>query len=138
MINEMTKYISNIFIGILFFVGCSSGSDALLKFDKAETIYDDSARSIVVTTYFTNDGIINLPVWVVKEVMKSSGKEKCLFTVERVFQESEPGYPVLDIKNNNISDSSASYSYSLTGKKFITNKIPSRIYAGLYRKPDAK
>jgi hypothetical protein len=74
----------------------------------------------------------------VKEVIENTGEEKTLFTVERIFQESEPGYPELNSKSNNISNSSASYSYSLADKQFVANKIPSRVYTGPYRKPDSR
>jgi hypothetical protein len=103
--------------------GCTKNR---LKFVESKTLEKTEEGSLVVETY-RNHEVLGLPVWTVK-------KGTTLFTVERVFQESEPGFPELAVSGTNrmIQDANRSYVYSIEQGKFLINKYPASVYIGEY------
>jgi hypothetical protein len=132
---QFTKFML-CFIILVLHAGCSKTPRDRLRFEKAEAVYEDALREIVVTTYYTR-GLIGLPVWVVTETTKEDGRQAVLFTVERVWQESEPGYPGLQINSGQLvlADTLESYRFSISDGTFVLNKFPECVYVGSYRSP---
>jgi hypothetical protein len=104
--------------------GCGKNQ---LTFVESKTLEKTEEGSLVVETYRKTE-VLGLPVWSVKQ-------GKTLFTVERVFQESEPGFPELAVSDTNrtIQDANRSYVYSVEERKLLINKYPASVYIGEYR-----
>jgi hypothetical protein len=105
-----------------------------LKFDSQEVLCRDAAATVTVTTHYKDDWVMGLPVWQVWSTTPAGGEPTPLFTVERAFQESEPGFPLFDNGGGEpiIRDESSSYVYSLRGRAFKGNKFPQSVYEGRY------
>jgi hypothetical protein len=110
--------------------GCSRG----LHLDKSDDLGASSQGTVVVETWFTGVSLEG-PKWKVCLRQKDSTNSVVLFTVESVFQESDPGYPRLVMTNGVeiVQDTAQSYIYSLTSRQFITNVWTNDTYAGDYR-----
>lgn len=104
-----------------------------LKSQSEQTLHEDAAGRISLTTHYT-DEMIGLPVWQVWLRAAGPTGPTCLFTVERVWQESEPGAPVFDNASGDpiIRDASRSYIYSVRQRAFTHNSHTSVVYAGPY------
>ena len=107
-----------------------------LRFVESETVRDDSERLLVITTCAKVDALFGLPVWTVTETSKADGSETALFTVEREFQESAPGYPTIkdDPEEIRLADSAESYVFSVRDRKFHVNKYPESVYVGAFQR----
>ena len=107
--------------------GCSRG----FHLDKSQQLGNSSHGSVFAETWY-EDAPLAGSVWKVCLRPKASTNSEVLFTVQSVFQESEPGYPHLVVTNGIevIEDSTRSYMYSLSSRQFITNAWPAVVYAG--------
>lgn len=103
-----------------------------MKHHKTESIYKDTSREILVKTYFER-GMISTSIWQICELI--NGNEQILFTVESSFQEADPVYPKVEIKEAKIRivDEPDSYLYLLEQNKFEKNNFPSLVYLGKYK-----
>ena len=113
--------------------GCSQNDKPKLKLHSEEVIHSDPANtSYSLKTYYTR-GLIGLPVWQIIENSKD-GSEMVLFTVERIWQETEPGKPILLNTSDEIlfRDRAESYEFSVSTKSFIKNRWTDAVYVGDY------
>src|SRR4051794_2882791 len=110
--------------------GCGRG----FHLYKSDDLGASSQGTVVAETWFTGAPLEG-PKWEICLRRKNSTNSVILFTVESVFQESEPGYPHLVITNGVeiVQDTARSYIYSLTSRQFITNVWTNDTYAGDYR-----
>jgi hypothetical protein len=113
--------------GAALIVGCDSSS----KLRSAETFNASNGGSVVVETWREN-APMEQSVWRICLRPKDSTNLQTLFTVEAVFQASEPGYPRLVETNGSqvLKDTAESYIFSLTSRDFITNRFPGDVYLG--------
>lgn len=113
----------------------NASSKPHLKYQSDQTLHEDAKGRISFTTHYT-EGVIGLPVWQVWIRVAGATDPTCLFTVERVWQESEPGSPVFDDASGDliIRDASRSYIYSLRQRAFTHNSNDPVVYAGPYKR----
>jgi len=106
-----------------------------LKYYSDQTLHEDATGRISFTTHYTV-GMIGLPVWQVWVRGAGAIDPTCLFTVERVWQESEPGPPVFDNESGDphICDASRSYIYSVRQGAFTHNPNTPVVYAGPHKR----
>ncbi len=107
-----------------------------LKDVSQEKLHDDATGTLSLTTHYTDEPVMGLPVWQVWWKATASGTPTALFTVERAFQESEPGAPTFDNSTGEptLHDGASSYVYSLRQRAFIRNSHPQSVYAGAYQR----
>ena len=112
----------------------SSGCGRGLHLDRSAQLGSSSQGTVIVETWF-EDAPLACPIWKVCVRPNASTNSEILFTVQSVFQESEPGYPHLVVSNGAevVQDSAQSYSYSLSSRQFITNAWSGDIYLGDYK-----
>jgi hypothetical protein len=106
-----------------------------LKKQSEQILHEDAAGRISLTTHYTKE-VIGLPVWQVWLRAAGAADPTCLFTVERVWQESEPGSPVFENASGDsiIRDASRSYIYSVRQRAFTHNSHIPVVYAGPYKR----
>ena len=102
-----------------------------LHYESEQILSKGENGTIRLTTSYTQGFFIGLPVWQVF----IDDKRDPILTVERVFQESQPGRPMLDTADKKVilRDEHNSYSYDLTAKSFLHNTFPTVVYPGPYR-----
>jgi hypothetical protein len=122
-----------VFILVLISSICS-GCDRGFHLDKSDDLGTSSQGTVVAETWFTG-APLERPVWKICLRQNDSTNSVVLFTVESVFQESQPGYPHLVMTNGIevVQDPAQSYIYSLTSRQFITNVWSGAAYAADYR-----
>lgn len=106
-----------------------------LKFHSEETLHEDTAEKLTFTTHYT-EGPIGLPVWQVWYHAAGASSATPLFTVERVWQEGEPGAPVYEAAGAEpvVQDELHSYVYSIRQRVFTRNVHSDSVYRGAYHR----
>ena len=122
------------FFLLLLVFGTCIGCRHQVTLQKTNVLGPVNEGTIVAETWLGNSPM-EQPIWRVCLIPKNSTNLQALFTVEAVFQESEPGYPNLLLNNDVqvIQDSGKSYIYSLSSRDFITNRWPGSAYLGNLR-----
>jgi len=122
---------------LLILVSCGSDQSSKpgIKHHSDEIVIETETHDYLLTTSYTEE-IIGLQVWQIKQKEKKSDQMLTLFTVQRIWQESEPGPPSPVTSDTDIvfQDKSKSYIYSVLRQDFIENKFPHLIYKGNYKK----
>jgi len=131
--NEPHKRIHLLFIFALLIAG--SGCDGPGRFRLRETNdLGKTGKETIIAETWQGSGFMENPVW--KICLRQNGtNSRVLFTVESVFQESEPGYPRIILTDGVgvVQDSAKSYIFSLSTGQFITNAWPGDVYAGDFK-----
>lgn len=113
--------------------GCreaDTGLDGLVC--HATNVLGDYGGSSVVAETWSPRRVMSMPRWRVCLRHSNALAQDILLTIESVFQESEPGYPILMFTNGShtIRDANGTYIYSLSSRSFETNSYPADVYTG--------
>lgn len=105
-------------------VGCGPSE----KLHHSQVLGTVTNGSIIVETWHEKT-FMSLPTWRVFRQESASTNRQFLFAVEKEFQESIPGYPMLVVTNGTgvVRDESGSYVFSLESRDFITNAYTGRL-----------
>lgn len=113
--------------------GCRKADTGLEGFVcHATNVLGEYGGTTVVAETWSQRNVMSIPRWRVCSRRSDPLTQVVLFTIESAFQESEPGFPILSIRNGShtIRDAHGTYIYSLSTGAFETNFYPANVYTG--------